>query len=286
MNYKKNYYDYIDYVKTLNRYKGDGKYYEKHHIKPRSLGGDDSEDNLVLLTAREHYLAHYLLWKFNPCMETAFAFHAMMDMKNNKVNRDYKVFSSRIYQELRVQCSRYISEINKGNKVWLGKHHSEKTKKKISEAHKGKKLSEESKNKDRLANLGRKHSEETKRKISENNKGKHFMSDEHKNKIRLANLGKHHSEETRKKMSAIRKGAVFTDEHKLHLSESAKKRVYSEETRKKMSESAKKRPITKGSKGMSWFNNGVINKMAYECPEGFVKGKLKKVLQQKVLKMQ
>ena len=78
----------------------------------------------------------------------------------------------------------------------------------------------------------------------------------------------------------------FTDEHKLHLSESAKKRVYSEETRKKMSESAKKRPITKGSKGMSWFNNGVINKMAYECPEGFVKGKLKKVLQQKVLKMQ
>ena len=53
-----------------------------------------------------------------------------------------------------------------------------------------------------------------------------------------------------------------------------------------MSESAKKRPITKGSKGMSWFNNGVINKMAYECPEGFVKGKLKKVLQQKVLKMQ
>ena len=69
MNYKKNYYDYIDYVKTLNRYKGDGKYYEKHHIKPRSLGGNDSEDNLVLLTAREHYLAHYLLWKFNPCKE-------------------------------------------------------------------------------------------------------------------------------------------------------------------------------------------------------------------------
>ena len=35
MNYEKNYYDYINYVKTLNRKRGDGNYYERHHIKPK-----------------------------------------------------------------------------------------------------------------------------------------------------------------------------------------------------------------------------------------------------------
>ena len=38
-------------------------YSEEHHITPKSLGGSDSKDNLVRLTAREHYLAHYLLMK-------------------------------------------------------------------------------------------------------------------------------------------------------------------------------------------------------------------------------
>ena len=39
-------------------------YTESHHIKPRSLGGDDSLDNLVQLTAREHFICHWLLTKF------------------------------------------------------------------------------------------------------------------------------------------------------------------------------------------------------------------------------
>lgn len=38
-------------------------YTEEHHIIPRSFGGSDNKSNLVLLTAREHYLAHYLLMK-------------------------------------------------------------------------------------------------------------------------------------------------------------------------------------------------------------------------------
>lgn len=32
---------------------------------------------------------------------------------------------------------------------------------------------------------------------------------------------------------------------------------------------------TKGSKGMHWFTNGVISKLCYECPEGFIKGRCK-----------
>lgn len=38
-------------------------YFETHHIIPRSLGGDDSSSNLVDLTYREHFLAHWLLTK-------------------------------------------------------------------------------------------------------------------------------------------------------------------------------------------------------------------------------
>ncbi len=38
---------------------------EKHHILPRSLGGSDAQDNLVLLTVREHVFAHALLAKIH-----------------------------------------------------------------------------------------------------------------------------------------------------------------------------------------------------------------------------
>ena len=41
-------------------------YYELHHILPKCLGGDDYSENLVLLTAREHFIAHKLLTKIYP----------------------------------------------------------------------------------------------------------------------------------------------------------------------------------------------------------------------------
>ena len=39
------------------------EYYESHHIIPKSIGGSDINSNLVLLTYREHIIAHYLLIK-------------------------------------------------------------------------------------------------------------------------------------------------------------------------------------------------------------------------------
>lgn len=41
-------------------------YYEKHHILPKCMGGDNSKSNLVLLTGREHFIAHRLLNKIYP----------------------------------------------------------------------------------------------------------------------------------------------------------------------------------------------------------------------------
>jgi hypothetical protein len=49
--------------KLLNRSKKESTYYEAHHIQPRSLGGNNSKLNIVLLTPKEHYIAHLLLYK-------------------------------------------------------------------------------------------------------------------------------------------------------------------------------------------------------------------------------
>jgi hypothetical protein len=35
----------------------------KHHILPKSLGGSNDSNNLIVLTEREHYIAHLMLWK-------------------------------------------------------------------------------------------------------------------------------------------------------------------------------------------------------------------------------
>lgn len=38
-------------------------YFERHHIKPKALGGGNEKSNIVKLTYREHFLAHWLLTK-------------------------------------------------------------------------------------------------------------------------------------------------------------------------------------------------------------------------------
>ena len=94
--------------------------------------------------------------------------------------------------------------------------------------------------------------------------------------------GKHHSEDTRRKMSESHNGHSVSEETRRKISEAKKGKPshmkgkhHSEESLRKMSESHKGHPPTKGSKGMHWYNNGKVNAYAYECPEGFVKGRLK-----------
>lgn len=54
----------ISRAQNENRQKGTGEFYESHHITPKSLGGLNSKENLVLLTAKEHFVCHHLLTKF------------------------------------------------------------------------------------------------------------------------------------------------------------------------------------------------------------------------------
>jgi len=61
-NYLKHYEQLCSSRKLLHRTKKDDVYYEEHHIIPKSLGGSNDTDNLVLFTAREHFIAHLLLY--------------------------------------------------------------------------------------------------------------------------------------------------------------------------------------------------------------------------------
>lgn len=88
------------------------------------------------------------------------------------------------------------------------------------------------------------------------------------------------SDETRIKMSKCHKGVKFSDAHKrnLSLSQQGKKRgPLSEEHKAKLREKSKAAQLNNpsfGSKGMHWYNNGTTSVLTYECPPGFVKGRL------------
>ena len=115
-------------------------YKETHHIIPRSFGGDNIKSNVVQLTAREHYIAHALLWKMKfegiYGSKMAFAFNTFinkMTTKERGVNHTYTI-SSRMYETFRKHYSQMLKEkYAKEGGTWVGRKHSEESKKKIGE---------------------------------------------------------------------------------------------------------------------------------------------------------
>lgn len=88
---------------------------ETHHIVPRSLGGSDEPTNLIDLTLREHYIAHWMLWKALPSSSSMrFAFLAMCQKNYKRDNESEKVYRkirhSRMYAKLKEQA--YLSHSN------------------------------------------------------------------------------------------------------------------------------------------------------------------------------
>ena len=76
MNYRKQ-YDLLIFKHGKPK-RQNGEYAEKHHIIPKSLGGQDL-NNTVYLSARAHYLAHWLLWKIHGGRKMALAFKRMCE---------------------------------------------------------------------------------------------------------------------------------------------------------------------------------------------------------------
>ena len=239
----------------------EGIYTEKHHILPKCMGGKNDKSNLVRMPAREHIMAHILLFfSFPFIVGLAYAFTCMTSCsRNNKRTKETKRFSTKLLAKIKEISSTLKSENMKGEKnSMFGKHPSEETRKKMSESRKGRIVSEETRKKISKIHKGKVVSQETKEKLRQANLGKHF-SEETKRKISLANLGKvgvkgwHHTEETKLKMSEQRKGELnpnwgkhfeTSDEVRKQRSERMKGKNnimfgkhHTEETKRKISES-------------------------------------------------
>ena len=188
----------------------EGVYTEKHHILPKALGGGDEEENLIILTGREHFIAHLMLWKTYKGKMT-FAFHMM-----NTLEKYDSKLTSKQYSKLKEDFSKKLKS----------RRLSESTKKKISDSSKGRIFSEATRKKLSKANKGRRgqhtHSEETKRKMRKAHLGKKMpkFSEEHKLKIGLANTGKIRTEEVRNKISSSLMGHKVSEETKNKMRES------------------------------------------------------------------
>jgi len=144
MNYQNVYDNIIAKAKYENRVKlvkfnVNYVYYERHHIIPKCMDGNNDGNNLVLLTAKEHYVCHKLLTYIYPGnRKIVLAFHYMTF--NKRINRYIK--SSRDYTYAKELISktpvskeskeknkqkhlgkRYSSEINKKKGRPKEKHH-------------------------------------------------------------------------------------------------------------------------------------------------------------------
>jgi hypothetical protein len=123
-------------LRTLEK----GVYVERHHIIPRSFRGSNDNENLVDLTAREHYIAHALLWKMKfPEVygsKMSFAFNTFINrMRTDKAlpNITYKI-NSRVYQSFKVHYANLLSKQMSGpGNHFYGKTHNEETKRIIGE---------------------------------------------------------------------------------------------------------------------------------------------------------
>jgi hypothetical protein len=99
MNYCK-IYNLIIRNRIINPIDG---YTETHHIIPRSLGGSNDLDNLVKLSAREHYICHFLLMKMYKygTVEWCKMVKAFSFMSYGHSNYHNRYVNSRFYELLR-----------------------------------------------------------------------------------------------------------------------------------------------------------------------------------------
>lgn len=96
------------------------------------------------------------------------------------------------------------------------------------------------------------------------------------------------SEESKEKISKLHSGKKVSDETREKIRKATIGHVVSAETRRKISENpnchlaaftghkhsdASKEKISKSSKGIRWWTNGISNIRSRECPEGYYKGR-------------
>ena len=218
--YKKYYYAIVDNAKQREI----SGYVEKHHIIPRSLGGNNKVDNIVSLTAREHYICHLLLVRITLGIDKIKMQYAVGKFIQTAPGQDRK-FTSWQYKKIRESISsarscqtqstetrQKISESNKGRIAWnkgkTGIIHSDESNRKRSATLSGKTLEDK---------VGIDRALQIKKNISESKIGKPsgMLGKTHPRKG-TSGLWKM-SEESKKNISNAKKGKQFNEEHLQNL---------------------------------------------------------------------
>lgn len=178
MDYKKIYNQIIERAKNRNI----SGYYEKHHIIPRCMGGNDLENNLVNLTPKEHFLCHMLLCEIYPDNNKLKHALFLMATGKQKPKEQHYHIGGRVYERLKTEFSQMLT----------GQKHSQETKNKKS---KTMKQVWASKSDEEIKSIAKK------RIQSRKNNGTEW-----------------HSEEWKKKQSKVLKGRKITWDRGIHRS--------------------------------------------------------------------
>lgn len=204
-------------------------------------------------------------------------------------------------EEQKKRCNKRISEGIRNSEKWHNAMHSDEFRAKISETHKGltppnkgKKMSKEFCNNvsQAINDMYNSPKGDVVRDKIKKARANQIITEETRKKMSESQKGKVRSEETRKRMSAAQKGHTVSDKTKQLLREKRKLQApMSEEAKLRRKQSiAEYWNSPKGqeqkrinselmcnnpkTKGLHWYNNGEINVVDYECPEGFVPGRI------------
>lgn len=182
--YTKWYWNIIRSAQLLQRKKYNGEYFESHHIIPKSLGGSNAKINLVLLTAREHYVCHLLLPKMcNSSDHKRRMVYAYMQLScQANAHRVSHQYHSRLYERFRRS---YVESISGSNCYMYGVPKTVEQRTKISQTRLANSTGAGEKN----PMYGKKHTPDSKSRMSEVKKRRirERGVDHHRNKQILAN---------------------------------------------------------------------------------------------------
>ncbi len=199
-------------------------YTESHHIIPESLDGPDTPENRTALTAREHFICHWLLTKIHTTGDAHWKMlNALRIMRaENKNQTRYKTkITSRVYEKLKKEYALLQSEKMRGtNNPMYGKPVSEEVRKGRSE-----------------------------RATGENNPAKRLGAAAKISKAQTGKIRKPFSDEWKAKMSASASGEN-NSRYGVTLSDDIRKKISDKMTGRKQSAEtiAKKAEAVRGSK--------------------------------------
>lgn len=89
-------------------------YTENHHIIPKSLGGSNNSSNIITISARKHFLCHYLLIKMTKgpdFWKMIKAFNMMHTISDNQ----QRYINSRLYASMKEQFSQLMKISQSGS---------------------------------------------------------------------------------------------------------------------------------------------------------------------------